>query len=90
VTYPTSDEIRAAYLGINRDGVMAEATVELCALVLRDPILNAIVWRLTHAADRGVGMPVEAAIASAIATGLNYGLRIHEQREAARRKGAGA
>jgi len=83
MNYPTPEEIRAAHDAINADGPMAETTIRLSAIVLNDPVLRGIVNRWTHhAADRGHNIPGAAALASAIATGLNYGLRIHEQRMA--------
>ena len=82
MTYPTADEIRAAHEAIERDGPMANTTLQICALIQRDPILRAIVRRLLGAAA-GSSIVDEALILGAIATGLNYGLRIHEQRMAA-------
>lgn len=76
MTYPTAEEIRAAREAIDRDGPIANTTMSLCAIVLSDPIFKAIRVRL-----RPGSSPVdEAVIMSAIATGLNYGLRIGELR----------
>ena len=79
--YPTPDEIRLAAAAINRDGPEAETTARLCALVLSNPHLRSIVNRLMPALGRSeLRAPGEALLAGAIATGLNYGLRIHEIR----------
>ena len=58
-------------------------SIKLCALVLSEPILREIVNRSwTMAVDSGVGVPAEStSLPVAIATGLNYGLRIHELRK---------
>jgi hypothetical protein len=79
MNYPTSEEIREAYDAMDRDGPMAEVTIRLCALVLHDRILRGNVRRLLPALGRS---SPELLLASAIATGLNYGMRIHEQRMA--------
>jgi len=90
MNYPTPEEIRFAHDAINADGPAAETTIRLGAMVLHDPVLRAILNRLVQAVERGsgVGMPIAGALAGAITTGLNYGLRIHEQRMAAGRKEA--
>jgi hypothetical protein len=81
MTYPMSEEIFRVHQDIERDGPCAHVTMELCALVLRDPHLRAIVNRLMGALPPSeFRAPGEALLASAIATGLNYGLRIHERR----------
>ena len=84
MNYPTPEEIRIAHDAINRDGPASETTIQLCGLVLHDPCLRGIVNRLLpslgHIEVRELGA---ALLAGAIATGLNYGLRIHEQRMAA-------
>ena len=82
MNYPTPEEIRLAHDAINADGPMAEATIRLGALVLHDPILKRIVRRMSRDAV-GRALPPDVVILGAIVTGLNYGLRIHEQRMAA-------
>lgn len=82
MNYPTAHEIRAAHDAISDDGPMANTTLQICALIQTNPILRAIVRRLLGAAA-GSTVVDEAVIMGAIATGLNYGLRIHEQRMAA-------
>lgn len=82
MTCPTADEIRLAHEGIDRDGPLAEATLELCARVLRDPTLRGVLERMAAAKPLFAGSFV-APLAGAMASGLNYGLRIGEQRAAA-------
>jgi hypothetical protein len=82
--YPTCEEICAAAAGIECDGSGADTTGTLCAIVLTDPHLRAVVMRLMRVVKALSPSAAEvsgaALVASAIATGLNYGMRIHEQR----------
>jgi hypothetical protein len=90
MTYPTPDEIRAAAEAIERDGAMAEITIALNKIVLQNPVLRRVAGRLANINTQAPGLQGsfdEARIISAIVTGLNYGLRIHEQRT---RRKAGA
>jgi hypothetical protein len=78
VTFPTPEELRAAHDAIERDGANANTTMALSVLVLRDPHLKAVVDRLTPIG--ATAMVSRGIIMAAIATGLNYALRVHEQR----------
>lgn len=80
MNYPTADEIREARAAIDRDGPAAEVTIVLSALVLQNDVLRAVAFRLSQIKPGDDKFPL---IVSAIATGLNYGLRIHERRIAA-------
>src|ERR1700685_2084541 len=77
MNYPTPEEIREARIAIERDGPMAEVTLKLSALVLKNDVLRAIAYRLTRIKP---SKDPTTLVVSAITTGLNYGLRIHEQR----------
>jgi hypothetical protein len=75
--FPTPEELRAAHDSIEKDGPNANTTMALSILILRDPHLKAVVDRLTPI---GAPMVSQGIIMAAIATGLNYALRVHEQR----------
>ena len=79
MNYPTASEILAAQAAIDRDGPMAEVTMVLTAIAFKDPVLRGIVERLTPVSAGAVD---RALITSCIVSGLNYGLRIGELREA--------
>jgi hypothetical protein len=89
MNYPPPEEIRAAHDAINADGPAAETAIRLGAMVLHDPVLRRIVNRMAREVDQSVRRPTEATVLAGIVTGLNYGLRIHEQRMAAGREKAG-
>jgi hypothetical protein len=86
MNYPTAEEIRLAHDAINADGPAAETTIRLGAMVLHDPVLRRIVNRMAREVDQSPRRPTEATVLAGIVTGLNYGLRIHEQRIAAERR----
>jgi hypothetical protein len=81
--FPTAEEIRAAYDAIKLDeATLGPSTSELATLILCDPILRAVTDRMAGARPMLEGRLAQV-LAIAIATGLNYGLRIGEQRAAA-------
>jgi hypothetical protein len=86
VRLPSLDEITAARAGIDREGPESPVTIGLCRVVQVSSLcgnaerIAAAVVRATEAAPDNRILILQAAIASAIATGLNYGLRIGEAR----------
>lgn len=84
MTYPTNDEIRRASDGITGDGPVSEVTIRLCAIVLGNPGLRETVQRQMSLVRASVNDPImlEGAIAAGIASGLNYGMRIADMRNA--------
>ena len=48
MTAPTKEEIQAGYDAITKDGPDAPITAELSLLALRDPILAAVLARMTR------------------------------------------
>jgi hypothetical protein len=83
MTPPTSEEIRAAWELITRDGPQADTTLRLAALALTDPILKSwlknVEERLAQIPEAGPAARDGARI-GALIYGLNLGLRIGEAR----------
>jgi hypothetical protein len=77
MTLPTNEEMREAREAIDRDGPLAPFTAEICRLVLKSPELRSVVEKLATV-EQPDG---RALIIAAIATGLNYGLRIAAARQ---------
>ena len=75
MTAPTKEEIQAGYDAITKDGPDAPITAELSLLALRDPILAAVLARMTR-----VGGSLHAILAGALTYGLHLGLHIGEAR----------
>jgi hypothetical protein len=85
VTIPTSEEISAAHAGVLADGVVANSTIELGILAIRDPVLSEFIQglmarlRATHV-EGASSIAVRSAIVGAVMGGLNLGIRIGEER----------
>lgn len=80
MTLPTADEIRIAQESTMDD---VPSGVELTGLVLTDPTLRKVANYMAGSRPMFEGR-LSHVLAIAIATGLNYGLRIGVQRAAAR------
>jgi hypothetical protein len=93
MNYPTHEEIRLSYDAITADGEMSEVTVNLCAIVLEDPLLRnkaerlaGVLSTMTAGGAQAAGPTGIAFIASCIASGLNHGIRIADMRLAGMKK----
>ena len=86
--YPTAAEIDAAYRAIDAEGPNSETTAALALICLKTR-LNGNVQRMAEAMVKILHLDdkpnartaIEAMLSGAVITGLNYGLRIGEERK---------
>ena len=75
MTIPTDEELRRAYDAIDKDGPGAEWTLRLSMLALKHPVVKR--WLDNVTPFTSASRPV---IMAALVMGLNFGLRIGEER----------